>query len=72
MSRHGGLKIVDDNNSVRKYGDKKTYWKCETRECKARLHTILENDNKAVCKSFSKPRHPPTHQNQEFTKLWQI
>lgn len=27
----------------RKYGDR-TYWRCEIRQCKAKLHTILEND----------------------------
>lgn len=44
-SGSGGLKIVNDNNYVyrlvRKYWDKKTYWICEVRECKARLHTYF-------------------------------
>ena len=26
--------------------------------------TLLENDNKTVCKFFRKPSHPPTCQNQ--------
>ena len=46
-----GLKTVDDNNYVywldRKYGDK-IYRKCEIIECKARLHTVLENGNISV------------------------
>lgn len=62
VSKCVGIKIVDDNNCVygpdRKYGDKQTYWKCEKRGCKARLHTILENDNVAVRKSFGEHRHP--------------
>ena len=62
MSNCGGIKIVDGNNYVygpdRKYGDKQTYWKCEKRGCKARLHTILENDHIAVCKSFGEHRRP--------------
>ena len=48
MSRRGGLKIVNDNDIYqlnRKHGDK-TSWKCEVRQCKARLHiSILDNDN---------------------------
>ena len=44
----GGVKLVDDFNFVyridRKYGEK-TYWKCEYKECKARAHTVLEDDN---------------------------
>ena len=60
MSSHSCLKIVDDNNYIyqpgRKYGDK-TYWKCEIREWKARLHTALENDNIPVCKSFREHSH---------------
>ena len=47
--KRAGLKIVDGNNYVyhldRICSDKKTYWKCEVREYKARLHTILENGN---------------------------
>ena len=46
MSRCGDLKILADNNYIDLI--EKTvinYWKCEIRERKARLHTILENDN---------------------------
>ena len=43
----GGLKLVDDLNYIyridRKYGEK-TYWKCDYMECKARVHTKLEDD----------------------------
>lgn len=41
-------KLVDDFNFVyridRKYSEE-TNWKCENRECKARVHSMLENDN---------------------------
>ena len=45
----GGLKIADAYNYIyqldRKCSDRKTYWKCEIREYKGRLHTLLENGN---------------------------
>ena len=60
-STRGGLKLVDDLNFIyrinRKYGPK-TYWKCENADCKARLHTVLENDNLSVCKTFGEHCHP--------------
>ena len=44
----GGLKLVDDYNYIyrkeRKYGER-TYWKCDSMGCKARVHTKLENDS---------------------------
>ena len=43
----GGLKLVNDLNYIyridRKYGEK-TYWKCDSMGCKARVHTKLEDD----------------------------
>ena len=75
MSRHSDLKIVDDKNYIywldRKYGDK-TYWKCEIRQCKARWHAILDNDDVLVCKSFGKHNYPSHPSKLKFIKLWQI
>lgn len=63
MSGHDGLKLADNNSGLRKYGAKKTYRKWRQQSIKP-VCTLLENDNKTVCKFFRKPSHPPTCQNQ--------
>ena len=61
-SRQGGVKTVDNNNYIcwlhRKYGDK-TYWKCQLREHKARLYTMLANDNIWVILQQAQSFHLP-------------
>lgn len=51
-----GVKVVDDLNFVyrpaREYDEKKTCWKCENRKCKARGHSVLENDVLFIYKIF--------------------
>ena len=57
----GGLKLVDGFNYIyeidRKYGEK-TYWKCDSVGCKARVHTELEGDSVSVCKTVGEHYHP--------------
>ncbi|XP_066969100.1 uncharacterized protein [Macrobrachium rosenbergii] len=57
----GGLKLVDDLNYIyrfdRKYGEK-TYWKCDSMGCKARVHTKLEDDSVSICKTVNEHCHP--------------
>ena len=57
----GGLKLVDHPNYIyridRKYGEK-TYWKCDSMECKARVHTKLEDDSVSICKTVGEHCHP--------------
>lgn len=72
MSRYGGIKLVNDNYIYwlnRKYGDKKTYWKCKIREYKARFHTILENDNVSVCETFSEQSSLPPIKTKIFQAI---
>lgn len=63
-STRGGVKLVDDLNFVyridRKYGEK-TCWKFENKECKGRVHTVLENDNLSISKTLASIA---IHQNQ--------
>lgn len=60
-STRGGVKLVDDLNFVYridgKYGEK-TCWKFENKECKGRVHTVLENDNLSISKTFGEHCHP--------------
>ena len=57
----GGLKLVDNYNYIyrkeQKYGER-TYWKCDSMGCKARVHTKLENDSVSICKTVGEHCHP--------------
>ena len=71
-----GLNIVDANNYVyqldRKCSDKKTYWKCEIREYKGRLHTLLENGNILAVANPFWAVISPSPQNHKFRELCQM
>ncbi|XP_068208538.1 uncharacterized protein [Palaemon carinicauda] len=65
----GGEKLVDDNNFVYRIDrtlESKTYWKCEIKNCKARVHTLLESEGDiAICKTVGEHSHSgnPTKPN---------
>ena len=52
---------MDDLNYIyridRKYGEK-TYWKCDYKECKGRVHINLEDDILSICKTVGEHCHP--------------
>ena len=61
VMRSGDLKTLDDNNYVHRPDRKRSdtaYWKCELKENKARLPTILENENASVFVNSSASSHP--------------
>ena len=59
-SRRGGAKLVDNGNYIyrldRKYREK-TYWKCEVKQCKARVHTTHKDDTLSICAAFGDHCH---------------
>ncbi len=69
-SSRGGDKLVDDQNFIyrheRKYQDK-TYWKCDVKNCKARVHTLVNNEVISICKTVGEHTHP-SNPNQPKTQ----
>ena len=68
-----GVKLVNDDNHVyrikKKYNEK-TYWKCEVKQCKARVHTLLEGQEIIIIsKSNGEHCHPS---NPMRTKVYDV
>ena len=59
-SSRGCAKLVDNGNYIyrldRKYGEK-TYWKCEVKQSKARVHTTHKDDTLSICAAFDDHCH---------------
>ena len=58
---HGGEKLVDDSNFVYRIDrtlEMKKYWKCEVKNCKARVHTTSDSEGLIViCKTVGDHSH---------------
>uniref|UniRef100_A0A0L8FH09 FLYWCH-type domain-containing protein n=1 Tax=Octopus bimaculoides TaxID=37653 RepID=A0A0L8FH09_OCTBM len=61
-SIRGGKKLVDDMNYIYEMQKKnadgsKTYWKCEIRSCKARVHTMTRDEYYTILKRVGEHLH---------------
>ena len=60
-TNRGGEKFADDSNHVyrrdRRRGDI-SYWKCEVKNCKDRVHTTMRNSSVTIFKEVNEHNHP--------------
>ena len=61
-STRGGKKLVDDMNYIYEKhklnaDGSKTYWKCEIKSCKARVHTMTHDEDYYLIKNVGEHHH---------------
>lgn len=59
-SKRGGDKLVDENKFIYRLEKKyavKTYWKCDTKMCSARVHSVVEDGRIIICRNIGEHCH---------------